>query len=288
MNDTNKCWRCNQDRQDDWTYCPKCSARLRDNRTLSTPQPERDMLFILDLYSFGWYNRDVAAIALYEGIVNVSAYYDTSRLEEDIPLVELDRSQQILRTKIFAEFISLLEAFGVLCLSIRSRKKQSILSAYLKTEPQEVAQFYQQILSSPKISLTRLLNLPSISQIKKAFAEKPQNLSINLQEALDNYQRITDNMRIIAELYRNNSSANVRIYNKIKHVFPIIEGVAWVQPPISSDKIAILMDDTGLTGRLSMSQEDVDLEMANIRRVTLLGSELMAMCLWLQRLGILF
>jgi hypothetical protein len=103
MNDTNKCWRCNQDRQDDWTYCPKCSARLRDNRTLSTPQPERDMLFILDLYSFGWYNRDVAAIALYEGIVNVSAYYDTSRLEEDVLKKTFHLSNLIVLNKFYEQ-----------------------------------------------------------------------------------------------------------------------------------------------------------------------------------------
>jgi hypothetical protein len=136
------CWKCGKNVDAEWLCCPYCAIRLRDTRVPSLPQPERDVHFLKDLYSFGWYNRDLAAIVLYESVAKVNHYYNVGRLENHKPLVEAGRAQKILRLKIFAEYIALLEAFGYLCIAIRDRRSKSIPWTYLNTDPQEVVQFY--------------------------------------------------------------------------------------------------------------------------------------------------
>lgn len=281
------CWKCKNTIDQTWAFCPSCAARLHDTRVSSSPQGERDVNFLKDLYSFGWYNHDLAAIVLYEGVVDVERYYHQERPEDFRPLVEAVRSQQILRAKIFAEFIALLEVFGNLCITIRERKTKSMIWTYLNTEPNDVAQFYDQVLSYPKPpTLTRLLKLPTRSQIRRV-AEFNKEISLPEVERLDDlYGPFVKNIEILAQLYRDKASVNVQIYNKIKHVFPIIEGDNWIELSLD-DRAVILIDDTGKVSPLSMSQKDANIEMVNIRRVTVMGSELLALSLGLHKLGIL-
>jgi hypothetical protein len=294
---TNKaCWKCRKIVEAEWLCCPYCATRLRDTREPSLPQIERDIHFLKDLYSFGWYNRDLTAIVLYESVATVEHYYNPGRLDNHKPLVETSRAQKILRLKIFAEYIALLEAFGYLCIAIRERRKKSIPWTYINTDPQEVVQFYNQILSNPNPpSLHRLLKLPSLSQVQKAAVSHLDAIFPELEKIGDAngiYAPFIQNIRICAELYRDKSDLNVRIYNKIKHVFSIVEGqnwITWENPPdVAHATILVELNDTAQTISFDMAQEKADDEMANIRRVTEMGAELLAICIGLNELGILF
>lgn len=291
------CWKCGKTVDTEWLFCPYCATRLRDTRAPSLPQPERDVLFLKDLNSFGWYNRDLAAIVLYESIANVSHYYNVGRLENHKPLVEAGRAQKILRLKIFAEYIALLEAFGYLCIAIKDRQSKSIPWTYLNTDPQEVVQFYNQILSNPKSpSLIRLLKLPTRSQVQKAATSHPNLFFPELEKIGDAggiYAPLIKDLRICAEIYRGNSDINVRIYNKIKHVFSIVEGndwITWVKPPSVTSATALfeIVDGVVQAVTFDMSQEKADEEMANIRIITITGAEILAICIALNEFGILF
>ena len=288
MGKETNCWRCKKGIDRAWEFCPFCSARLRDTRTPTPPQGKRDVLFLQDLYSFGWYNRDITAMVLYDSVADIMRYYDPNRVETDRPLIEPDRAQKILRTKLFAELLALLEGFGVLCLSIRERKRKSVLWTFLNAEPQEVTQFYQQVLSSSQTSnVKRLLNLPSRTEIEKAVSSFPSSPLADIQDLNKQYESLGTNIRVLAELYRDNVGANVRIYNKVKHVFSIIDGQRWVEPPVDPEMVAVLVEDTGLVGRLPMSQERANMEINNIRVVTLMGAELLALSIALHRLNLL-
>lgn len=288
------CWKCKKEVSPEWIFCPYCATRLQDTRVSFPPEEERDIKFLHDLYSYGWYNRNLASIILYESIVTIRHYYAEGRQYELIPMIEAGRAQKILRLKIFAEYMALLEAFGYLCIAIRERKTRSMIWTYLNSEPQEVVQFYNQVLNYRKLpNLPRLLNLPTPSQIKKASVKHPEIILPELEKLGDRdgiYEPILQNIRICAELYRDNSGLNVRIYNKIKHVFSIIEGQNWIFPPPDLTNAAILVDILNGIAQISpfdMTQEKADDEMINIRRVTAMGSELMAVCIGLNKLGIL-
>ena len=92
-------------------------------------------------------------------------------------MIEPPVAQQILRAKIFAEYVALFEAFGVLCLAIAKRKKQSLVWTYLNTEPQEVAQFYDSIRRTATQSLQRWLKLPSLSEVQKATSGPKKSIT---------------------------------------------------------------------------------------------------------------
>lgn len=83
-------------------------------------------MFLYDIYSFGWYNRHVSTVGLYEAAATINHLYEPEVLEPFRLEVELPCAQQILRAKIFAEYVSLLETFGVLCIAITKRKRQAL------------------------------------------------------------------------------------------------------------------------------------------------------------------
>jgi hypothetical protein len=239
----------------------------------------------------------VGAVALYEAAATINHFYDP-RVPEHFHLkVEPPRAQKILRAKIFAEYIAQLEAFGVLCLTITKRKQQSIMWTYLNTEPQEVSQFYDRVLSftSPP-SLQRLFELPTISRIKKAMtsgpsthiASLPDNIAqLDIEHVIYDYKAHSENIVRIAQLYREQDSTNVRIYNKIKHIFPIVEGHGWLNRPLDPQHAGIAIDDKGTIAPLPMGQAEVEQEITNIRLVMITGAELMALYINFYRLGLL-
>jgi hypothetical protein len=259
-----------------------------------SPQPERDVNFLRDIYNFGWYNHKVAAIILYDRIANIEHYYCPGKPEEFNLIIEIGRAQQILRVKIIAEYIALLEAFGYLCIAIRDRASKSMIWTYMNTEPRYVAEFYDKILSYPKLpNLIKLLKLPTLSQVKEAAESHPKICFPELEE-LENeagtYRRLVQNIHFCAELYNKKLSIYVALYNKIKHCFPILEGMDWISPVPNKAVVMVKIDaGTGLGyWPVDMSQEKVDEEMKNINIVTNMGSELLAVCVGLHQLGILF
>ncbi len=289
------CWRCKKAVRPSWIFCPHCAVKLRDTRTKSSPIRPREIGFLNDLYSFGWYNHGVTSTIAFEDMRDIQRYYPSSNrddfAESDYPMlnIEPDRAQKILRAKIFADYMALLESFGFLCIAIRNRRKTSILWSYMNTEPQEVTQFYNQIRAyrTPP-SLTKLLKLPSSSQITDAVRAMPSDLFGKEPNLNDDYRELPQRLQIVAEMYTANSSANVRIYNKIKHGFCAIEGEGWVNPPILDEELAILVDEDGLVARLPMTDERVLMELENIRTVTAIGAEFLALCIALDRINLLF
>lgn len=290
------CWRCKAPKDSSWNYCPICNARLKETRNPSPPNPERDISFLYDLCTFGWHNHHVGAVALYESAATIDHFYDPNVREHYSLIVEAPRAQKILRAKIFAELVALLEVFGVLCLAIAYRKKQSFMWTYLNADPQEVAQFYDRVLNTPSPSLQRLLMLPRISNIKKAIDASvnvqipglPVDLpQLNIDHFRFDYENQIKNIVQIARMYREQNGANVLIYNKIKHVFPMVEGTHWLDRPLDAHQAGIAIDDKGTIAPLPMGETEVDGEISKTYLVTFTGAELMTICLELARLGLL-
>ena len=102
-----------------------------------------------------------------------------------------------------------------------------------------------------------------------------------------NYGVHNENIRLIAGMYRGRDGANVKIYNKIKHVFSMVEGTGWIKPPLEPHQAAIAMDDKGSVAPLPMNSDEVEQEIIGNRLVMMTGAEVMALCLFLYRLGIL-
>jgi hypothetical protein len=301
----NVCWKCKADKEATWTFCPICGSRIKDTRNPSPPNPLRDTYFLYDLYSFGWYNHHVAALVLYDATAAID-HWDNSNIPENQQLiVEKGAAQQILRSKIFAENIALLEAFGTLCLAIAKRKTQSFMWTFLNTDPQDVTQFYDNIISSKPKSLQRLLKLPSLRLVQEAI-DAGTNLSIpglpdltepiTIEQVRYDYEAHCENFIRIAQTYREplggasneHKYNNVTIYNKIKHIFSLVKGHNWLDRPIESAIAGIVLDDKVTIAPLPMSQAGVDDEISNIYRVTITGAEIMALWFLLHRLGVLF
>jgi hypothetical protein len=194
-----------------------------------------------------------------------------------------------------AEYIALLEAFGILCLSIKKRKTQSMFWSYVNIEPEEVGQYFNEIYTSKRSpSYSRLLGLPTerelvtfhLSIFPEGATDKP---------SIDSYRGYAQNMQLIASTYCGENKLSVRAYNKLKHGFPIVEGTGWLHSLSEPDKIAVIVEDptiskTGRVGlwRLSMDQELATGEIANFYHVTMLGAEIIATCIGLDSIGKLY
>ncbi len=107
---------------------------------------------------------------------------------------------------------------------------------------------------SPK-SLQSLLKLPSLSNVKKAMASGFNMLIAGLPDDIAQldmkhmtYEEHSQNIVQIARSYRE--SENVRIYNKIKHIFSMVNGRNWLYPPLDPGYVAFAIDDKGLTAQL--------------------------------------
>ena len=287
------CWRCKAVKDPTWAFCPHCAARLQDQRKPSSPNPSRDILFLYDTYSFSWYNRQTSMVALYEAIATIEHFYDP-RVQGPFHLeVEPSCAQSMLRAKIFAEYVAQLEAFGGLCLALAGRNKQSIMWTYLNAEPQDIAQLYDQLSAIGPQPLEKLLKMPPRSKVEKAIASGHMRGIPGLPEGVDSpkmdhvnydYEEHSQNIVAVAEIYRK--SENVRFYNKIKHVFPMLHGRDWLNPPLDPKYVAFALDDAGVFARLPMSEEETVKEISSAFSVMTMGLELMALYLSLYRLGV--
>src|SRR5258708_9638440 len=292
--DRGVCWRCKAVKDPTWAFCPHCAARLIDQRNPSPPNPSRDILFLYDTYSFSWYNRQASMVALYEAIATIDHFYDP-RVQEPFHLeVEPPCAQSMLRAKIFAEYVAQLEAFGGLCLALAKRNHESIMWTYLNAEPQGNTQMYDQLSTVGSQPLEKLLKLPPRSKVEKAIASGHTRAIAGLPSEIDlpkmehvkyDYEEHSQNIVAVAEIYRK--SENVRIYNKIKHIFPMLYGRDWLNPPLDPQYVAFAIDDAGVFARLPMSEEETVKEISSAFSVMTTGLELMALCLSLYRLGVL-
>lgn len=67
----------------------------------------------------------------------------------------------------------------------------------------------------------------------------------------------------------------------------MVNGRNWLYPPLDPEYVAFAINDEGLTARLPMKSEAVEEEINQIRLVTITAAELIALCLFLYRLGVL-
>lgn len=282
------CWRCKREKEAAWNYCAWCSARLQETRTPLPPNRQIDMEFLRDLYSYGWYAHHAAHISLYQSLASPDALCEEGRPEPHGSILEPPRLQQVFRAQMFAEFVALMEAFGMLCLSIRNRREKSILWSYLNSEPGEVDQFYEYLLQGPEaISFAEALKLPSESTIATATNVSPAER--------DNFAAKSNNFRLIAEIYRDRGRLVQRAYNKVKHGFALSEGRFLSQPLDRPEDVAIIVElPAAWSGqgvgffRLPMTQPDIDGEIENVHRLTFLGADLIALALLLDEHGLLY
>lgn len=252
------------------------------------------------MYNYGWYNHHEGMVALYDAVAGIQRFYPP-HLPPDLPAeyqltVEPARAQRILRAKSFAECMAQYEAFGMLCLTVANRKSQSIIWSYLNTQPEEVTQFFHRIHNSSKApSLQKLLNLPRVSEVirvqttlEQTHPELAAQLAPLIADAKYDYAAHNENLANIAHAYIGNNSANVQIYNKIKHGFVVIEGQDWFAPPLEPDETFVLIKEDGQVARLRMGQSDVDEEMKLVHAIMMTGAEIIALCIALDNFGMLY
>lgn len=276
---TKGCWKCQRAIEASWAFCCQCGAKLQSLVPPPIPEHKVDVAFLYDVYSFAWYNRYDTAITLYDSVI------EAHRLSERYKIFsEPSRYQRILVAKIFNEYMALLEAFGILCLTIRNRNSVSIRWSYINTQPSDVTQFYQRVKATKRLALEKLLNFPHIEVVLRA-AESIGLGEEDTKSIREGYKKILENIRLVAEQYLNKHGLLVRNYNKLKHGFTLIEG-QWVVPPLDVDKIAIYSFDA--VGYLSVKQQDVIKQINNLESITLMGGELMAVCLALDKINMLF
>jgi hypothetical protein len=233
----------------------------------------------------------VVALALYEQILKPDSLQEKERPTEFQPVVEPYRCQWILRTKIFAEFVSTLEVFGFLCIAIRNRKKKSVIWTMMNSEPQEVTKFYKNLKASPPKSLSHLLHFPSMQEVAKVRQEKMVGKeSIMLTDAT--YAGTLSNILNVAEMYLGIDSVMVRAYNKIKHTVPLLDTPYWTKSR-NPNELGVLVEDEKIpagqfgTFPLQIDQEVVNKEIEGIARITDIGAEVMAIYLQLHKLSML-
>lgn len=294
------CWRCRKHKKPAWIFCPYCGARLQDTRTPTPPNRTVDVKFLRDLYNYGWYNHHEGMVVLYDAIAGIQRFYPP-HLPPDLPkeyrlTVEAGRAQRILRPKMYAECMAQYEAFGMLCLAVANRKTRSMVWSYLNTQPEEVTQFYQRILNAPRPpSMQKLLNLPRVSEVSKALTALEQDhpeLAAQhahlVEGARYDYEAQNENFVRTAHTYLGNDSANVRIYNKIKHGFVVIEGQDWFTPPLEPDATYVLVKEDGQIAPLKMTQAQVDEEMKNTHDLMTIGAEIIALCIGIDEVDLLY
>ncbi len=296
-NGPSQCWRCGTTKEPNWAFCPQCSVPLSVKKNFSPPNPVIDIPFLYNMYSFGWYNHHIGAVALHEVAASIDHFCDPRVPEGYRVEVEPAAAQQILRAKIYAEQIAQLEAFGILCLTLTNHKQQSLLWTYLNTEPYEVTQFYDRVLSFSKPpSLQKLFNFPQLSKVRKAieagvykhFDGLPDIADqIPFDDVLYDYTQHSRNIMGIAEMYRKQEGKYVKVYNKIKHVFPIVQGINWLDFPLDKRYAHILLEDKGEIALLPMGSEEVEQEIAAVYQIMRTGAELMALYISLFRLDVL-
>lgn len=273
------CWKCQSNVSPTFTFCCHCGNKLIKRIDLPLPDPKADTMFLTDLCNYGWHNRYVSAVSLYESIFLI----DDIKKKHD-GFSDTGKWQRILIAKIFCEYMGLLESTGMLLLSISRRKTTSLLWSYSNIEPSEVTQFYNTIKNTKHLQIEKLLKLPRMNVIEEAAATL--GISDHYQSTLrDGYNNIATNIRLLADQYLNKKGLLVRNYNKLKHGFCLIEG-NWIQPTLDSDKIAIFNYPD--IGYLSPKQKDVDKQIQNIRNITLIGAELIATCLALEKINALY
>ncbi len=282
------CWRCKREKEAAWNYCAWCSARLQETRTPLPPNRQTDMEFLRDLYSYGWYAHHAAHISLYESLASPDVLCGEGRPEPHRSILELPRLQKIFRAQMFAEFVALMEAFGMLCVSIRRRCQKSILWSYLNAEPGEVDQFYEYLLQGPQAaSFAEALKLPSENTIATATNVSPAER--------DDFATKSNNLRLVAEIYRDRGRLVQRAYNKIKHGFVLSEAGFLSQPLGRPEDVAMIVElpaawsDQGVGFfRLPMTQAGIDGEIENVHRLTSLGAEIIALAIMLDEQGLLY
>jgi hypothetical protein len=274
-----KCWKCAKGAEPSWFFCCYCGAKLLSLEDSPTPEHKTDVAFLQDLYNYAWYNRYDTAISLYDSVIEAPRIIPQYKI-----FSAPSRFQRILAAKIFNEYMALLEAFGMLCISIYNRKSTSLRWSYVNTKPSDVTQFYQKVENIKRLKLDKLLNFPQIKVVFRAA----ENIGLSEKDMIsiqEGYKKILENIQLIAEQYLNKRGLLVRNYNKLKHGFTLIEG-QWIDPPLDSNKIAIYSFDE--VCYLSMRQQDVIRQIENMKNITLMGGELMALCLALDKIGMLF
>lgn len=283
-----QCWRCGRTKRAAWEHCPWCGARIGDSRTALPPNKEKDVQFLVDLCNNGWPAYHTVCISLYESLASPGSLCEEGRPETHRTILNAQRIQHVLRAQTFAEYVALMEAFGMLCLAIRNRRKRSMLWSYFHTEPQDVEQFFQNLAQATKpVSFARALGLPSEKRIAAATNAT--------DEQVKDFETKRTNLRMVAQMYRDQDSLLPRAYNKVKHGFLLVEGSFLDQPLGQPEEIAIMVEPPASWSnvgvgffRLAMSQADVDRDLQNVQRITSFGADVIGLTVVLHQQGLLY
>ncbi|HSH76999.1 MAG TPA: hypothetical protein VLA19_00530 [Herpetosiphonaceae bacterium] len=266
--------------------------------SITKPLGDADVDFLCDLFTRGWENHHVGAVALYRAIADPDSFFDPDAPDNLRMRVEPGTLQRILRTKIVAEYVALLEVLGVLCITIRNRRRRSMRWSYLNTQPRDVTAFYHEIRDrvekKQEITPATVLELPNLHELERVVTPQPEGIPAKFLEGVTYlYANFENVITTATELYTGNEALSVRAYNKIKHVFPMIygygcDGKLWLNDELPPGGAAILIDHEGTVVRLSLTQQEADGELASIQILTDFGSSLINCCIVLHQLGHLF
>jgi len=103
----------------------------------------------------------------------------------------------------------------------------------------------------------------------------------------DFYSTMAKNIRFAAENYLEKGSIVTRIYNKIKHVFPVVSGAGWLKDSPREEDVAVVVEDhkgEDIVGIVKLPPEHLNIYLRNIDRLTLMGVELLALLIVIYKL----
>lgn len=267
------------------THCTKCGSKIQEQKPKRNPD-DRDYEIMLDLYSSGWHNRQITAIALYDALSSIERYSQKDVRPEFRNPIEPRRAQKILRAKIFSEYIAQLEAFGMLCVAIKNRNTYSFAWSLSNTKPSEVVNFYHGISKNPPKSLVSLMKFPQISKFN-AFSKKFPDIINGLAYPKSEHDTILQHIGNIAKEYTEIDGRRVKLYNKFKHGFLLMDGGALSFWDVPTDKVSAITDvsnDVLEFTSIPDTQDAIDSEIQSIIETTKVGSELMALCMIVKKM----
>jgi hypothetical protein len=179
------------------------------------------------------------------------------------------RNQKLLAVKVYSEFGGAIEDLVAMCIAIRHRDDPNgLIYAYLtygqsqrrnplapSTQVREMLRHFE-----AKDGLVTGLQLPSLEQI---LASDPSLGNSTLPPC---YQEVNNLLAKVAEMYFTDDEALVRVYNKTKHGFVVVEDVNLLfgkLPDIRKDQTWIIGDNPNFRGE--QTPNDCPIERTEIR-----------------------
>jgi hypothetical protein len=274
---------------------------------------DEDRLFLREYANFVCLSHPIAAIALRRAAVDatevaVVAEGRTRRLDraEAEKVAASGNTAALVQTyvvaRLLAELAAAIEDLGALLDAVRYRDRLGILHRYLKSQPGQVADVWDLVLSG--VSPTDLLRLPALEALAPeppaAIVSDYESLARSLPQIATMFRTRTDAEPVLSGTGKTAPADDVAIvttivdagspvsgatlvdaYNKIKHRFTVIDDIALLGSALSrGGRMAAYV-------RYPRDPAKAEVLYQNVMTVAAAGGEVAALVLWIEELGLL-